>query len=172
MCQEAPTPPHSPLPAPAQPQSCQGFLLVSELPAALSPSCPAGWPCPNPTAIHWPILKATCLKSSCLCREPGKVPVPGWVAWRESQSWALSCILPASLTRDLYYLADRCLATGQSQLERTDQGHPAHASLGGCFSPRPASNQRSTPTQCYSPTLSQLWACTVFPGMVKAAPGR
>lgn len=62
----------------------------------------------------------------------------------------------SSHERSLYYLADRCLATGDSQLERTDRSHPAHASHRGCFTPHPASYQRSAPTQCYSPTQMSI----------------
>lgn len=158
-------PPPSTLPATAQSWSPQDFLSVSQLPAALSPSCPAGWPGPQAHSNSVANLEAYLFEVQLPLQGARRALVPGGVAQREFQSRALGCIVPACLTRDLYYLEDRlglsvCLATGQSQLERMGSGLSS-----------PCLPQRNTPTRCYSPTLSQWWASTVFPGTVKADPG-
>ena len=164
MCQGTPT--SSSLHA-HQPSHASGMRASSEPLSFLLPSLlPAqhGGPASNPRAIQSPILKPTCLKSSRLCREPASRTPGARLGGSARITEPGARLHPASSSheRSLYYLADRCLATGDSQLERTDWSHPAHASHRGCFTPHPASYQRSAPTQCYSPTLSQLWAFTAF----------
>lgn len=118
----------------------------------------------NARTIQSPILKPTCLKSSRLCREPASKASDARLGGSAGITKPGARLHPTSSLheRSLYSLANRCLATGQSQLERTEWSHPAHASHRGCFTPHPASHQRNAPTQCYSLTLSQLWACTAF----------
>lgn len=147
---------HTPCPAPGPVLEPSGLLL--SLPASC---CPAGWPSPQVHSHSVANLEAYLFEVQLPLRGARRAPVPGGVAQRELQSRALGCIMPACVTRDLYYLEDRCLATGQSQLERMGSGPSS-----------PCLPQRNMPARCYSPTLSQWWASTAFPGRVKADPGR